>query len=327
MTDPSQPSTLCRERISIVIPSFNQAEYLDEAIASVISQNHPDIELIVMDGGSQDGSLAVIQKYVDKLAYWQSKPDGGQARAIADGFLRATGSIFGWLNSDDRLVQGALEAVAEAFADEKITWIFGDSEIIDSNSRVMDIRRTAPVDIFDLVNLRYYLPQESSFFRRSLYFESNGLDPNLDYAMDYALWLTFATISSPSHIPKVLGSFRFRPGQKSDDKVAYRAEEDNVKDSYSEYRLPVPLRLRRFCRLNWSILRRRLGNEGSRSLVRKQVRALSGQNPKLGYSTAAARGIVVLGVLGLLGLRHIVRNYWRRGVAHQIWGGPALKAK
>lgn len=286
-------------RITIVVPSYNQAEYLDEALGSIVAQEYADVEIIVMDGGSTDGSVEVIERYAQKIDYWQSKPDGGQSQAIADGFQMSTGSILGWLNSDDRLVPGALGKVAEAFAESRARWIYGDTEVIDTSSELVEIRRTVQADIVDLVNLNLYLPQESTFFSRSLYFESGGINVGLHYAMDYDLWLKFADLAAPVHVPSTFGSFRYRPGQKSDDAAGYRAEELKVKEAYARHALSRHLRLQRLLRLKSATLRRRVRNDGIMPIARKQVRTLRGDGPKLGASRPLA-GMLVVGVPGLL---------------------------
>lgn len=289
------------DRISVVVPSYNQAEYLDEALGSLISQNYPDLEIIVMDGGSTDGSVDTIKKFEDKLSYWQSCPDGGQSRAIHEGFLRSSGTIIGWLNSDDRLAPGALAHVAAAFRGERTReWVYGDTEVIDVESRRIEIRRTVSVDLLDLVNLSYYLPQESSFFSRALYFRSPGLDTSLHYAMDYDLWLKFARLTTPYHVDSIVGAFRYRPGQKSSDRSAYRAEELKVKAQYTEFRLPNSARLQRLLRLKGATFSHRVRADGLTPVVRKQVRTLRGQGPKLGASRFLA-GSLVIGVPVLAG--------------------------
>jgi glycosyltransferase involved in cell wall biosynthesis len=123
-------------RITIVTPSFNQAAFIEETILSVLSQEYPSLEYIVMDGGSTDGSVEFIRKYEGKLAYWQSGKDKGQSDAISNGFARATGEILGWLNSDDTLAQGTLRRVGEFFAahpDVDIT--YGNMYLIDPSGR------------------------------------------------------------------------------------------------------------------------------------------------------------------------------------------------
>jgi glycosyltransferase involved in cell wall biosynthesis len=284
-------------RISVVVPSYNQAEYLDEALNSLLSQDYPDVEVIVMDGGSTDGSVETIRKYAEKLAYWRSAPDGGQAQAIHEGFQLCTGSIIGWLNSDDRLFPGALTQIAAAFCrDPSCQWVYGDTEVIDVCSKRVEVRRTIPVDLFDLVNLSYYLPQESSYFRRSLYFQSPGINASLHYAMDYDLWLKFARIVEPQHVDAIVGAFRYRPGQKSGDAAAYRAEEIRVKADYSALCLSRTESLKRLVRLKATTLRRRVRIDGLAPVATKLIRTLRGQGPKLGASRSLA-AVLVLGPL------------------------------
>jgi hypothetical protein len=201
--------------------------------------------------------------------------------------------VLGWLNSDDRLVPGALATVGRSFAALDAEWIYGDTEVIDVGSNLIEVRRTVAADLVDLVNLSYYLPQESTFFRRSLYFRAGGIESSLDYAMDYDLWLKFAHLTAPHHVDARLGCFRYRPGQKSDDPTRYRAEERRVKEGYGAYVLPRRARAGRLVRLKASTLRRRVRADGVTPILRKQVRTLRGDGPKLGSSRLLAGALVV----------------------------------
>lgn len=118
-------------KISIITPSFNQGKFLEGTILSVLNQNYPNLEYIIMDGGSTDNSIEIIKKYVDKLTYWQSKPDDGQSAAINEGFRHATGEIFCWLNSDDQYTEGALKIVGEYFTNHpECQWLCGSGKLI-----------------------------------------------------------------------------------------------------------------------------------------------------------------------------------------------------
>src|SRR5690554_4018590 len=117
--------------ISIVTPSFNQGHYLEETIDSVLSQNYPNLEYVVIDGGSTDGSVDIIKKYEKHLKYWVSEGDRGQSHAINKGLARCTGEVFNWLNSDDYLEPGALQTIGEAFENPNTTAFIGRSNIVE----------------------------------------------------------------------------------------------------------------------------------------------------------------------------------------------------
>lgn len=158
-------------KISIIMPSFNQAAYIDEAINSVLSQDYPDKELIVIDGGSTDGSVEVIQKYSQQLAYWVSEPDTGQSDAINKGFRKATGQLLTWSNSDDILLPGTLSLVskvAQSIPDPRNRWIVGGCFWLSPEGKILRCTRARPwrktAAKYGLVSV--YSP--SSFFLRKL---------------------------------------------------------------------------------------------------------------------------------------------------------------
>lgn len=202
--------------VTIVTPSFNQARFLRAAVESVLSQDYPKIEYIVLDGGSNDGSVEILREFAHRLQ-WESGPDGGQADALAKGFARAKGSILGWLNADDALLPNAIaEAVAFFKAHPKIGLVYGDAIYIDTADRtVMPCRHVRP---FDLARLRYwsdYIVQPSAFFRRSAYEAAGGIDASLRWAMDYDLWLKIARDHAVAYVPRTWSKYRLQGSNKT----------------------------------------------------------------------------------------------------------------
>ncbi len=182
-------------KISIVTPSFNQGKYLEKTILSVLEQGYPNLEYIIIDGGSTDESVEIIRKYQDRLAYWVSEPDRGQSHAINKGFERATGEIFGWLNSDDWYHPGALQAVADAFAanpDAGAVVGAGDMYYQESGSTLLVEPFEVTLESLYRFVERYFC-QPSCFFTSSAWKQCGPLDESLHLAMDLDLWLRMAT--------------------------------------------------------------------------------------------------------------------------------------
>jgi glycosyltransferase involved in cell wall biosynthesis len=203
-------------RISIVTPSYNQAVFLEETIVSILSQRYPNLEYIVMDGGSTDCSVEIIQKHSAGIAYWVSEPDAGQADAIRKGFARATGEILGWLNSDDTLAPGTLRRVGEFFlAHPDVDITYGNMYLVDSSGR----RLYTAYPLLDLRILVYenrFIPQQAMFWRRELYERVGGVNPELRFAMDFELAVRFLRAGARvAKIHKPLANFRFHPDAKS----------------------------------------------------------------------------------------------------------------
>lgn len=135
---------MAQATLSIVMPSYNQARFLEEAIGSVLSQRERVKEFFVLDGGSTDDSRNIIEKYSDRIDWWRSEPDGGQSNAIGEGFGRATGDVLAWLNSDDALLPGAVNAMLDCFdADPGLGLVEGDTVVVDADSRVIRCDRRA----------------------------------------------------------------------------------------------------------------------------------------------------------------------------------------
>ena len=213
-------------RISIVTPSYNQVEFLEQTLTSVLNQRYSNLEYIVMDGGSNDGSVDLIKKYSDRITHWVSEKDAGQSDAINRGFEKATGVIFGWINSDDLLEPGALETVGKYFAENpECLFLNGSCRRIDEhgdpqtaydeNGAPYTIRKLAKAtdQAFALWTKRWFA-QQSTFWRASLWTKVGGLNQSLHYAMDYDLWRRFAEHSDMHVIPDILASYRFHSDAK-----------------------------------------------------------------------------------------------------------------
>ena len=204
-------------KITVVTPSYNQGKYLEQTILSVLSQNYPNLEYIIMDGGSTDNSVEIIKKYEKHLTYWQSKPDGGQAAAINEGFKRASGEIYCWLNSDDRFTEDTLNVVAEYFNNNpKCLWCAGYGSMVHENNNIKSMTQPKMLDFDSLCNWHVnYIFQPSVFWKKELWTKANGLDEELENAMDFDLWLKFARVSKGGIIDEILSKALFHENMKT----------------------------------------------------------------------------------------------------------------
>lgn len=202
--------------VSIVTPSFNQARYLEETIQSVLAQTYPHVEYWIIDGGSTDGSLEIIEKYAPRLAGWVSEPDRGQTDAINKGFARANGEILAWINSDDTYEPHAVaEAVEYLMAHPETGLVYGDCNYIDENSRVIGRFPAAQTDLARLRRGYVHVPQQSAFFRAALWRQVGPLDPSFYFAMDYDLWVRLAGVSRVDYVRRVWANFRLHSDAKT----------------------------------------------------------------------------------------------------------------
>lgn len=203
-------------KITVITPSFNQAAYLQETIESVLNQNYPNLEYIVLDGGSTDGSIDIIKKYEQYFAYWRTRPDDGQAAAIAEGFQRSTGDILCWLNSDDFLAPGALAIVAEYFQEHtEAEFLVGEVCIVDGKGEIQHYLSEPKWDTNWQIYVRNCVPQPSVFWRRSLYMKVDGVNPIYKFGMDYDLWFQFLQHTKPHFIKNLLSFQRLHPLAKT----------------------------------------------------------------------------------------------------------------
>jgi len=202
--------------VSIVTPSFNQARYLDATIQSVLSQDYPHIEYMIVDGGSNDGTVDVIKKYQSKLAWWVSEKDKGQTDAINKGFARANGEILAWLNSDDTYEPGAVSAAVRYLQEHpQVGMVYADCNFINETGRVIGKFGSAQTS-YRLLRQGYsHIPQQTMFFRADLWKQVGPLDPSFYFAMDYDLWTRIAARSEIRYVPQTLANFRLHTSGKT----------------------------------------------------------------------------------------------------------------
>lgn len=209
-------------KITIITPSFNQGQFLDEAIRSVVCQNYPCLEYIVIDGGSTDNSVEIIRKYNDKITYWVSEPDRGQSHAINKGLARATGDIIGWVNSDDYLLPNCLMLIANLFKNHRKEIIAGNvEEIVTHNDVDYEVEQIVVQQGITLRNFvcywesKYSWHQVGLFFPASVWKNIGSLDETLTYGMDYDLMCRFLQRTSVYYINETVARFRLHSNSKT----------------------------------------------------------------------------------------------------------------
>jgi glycosyltransferase involved in cell wall biosynthesis len=235
-------------RISIVTPCLNAAAYLDEAMDSVLGQGYPNLEYVVIDGGSTDGSLEIIRKHASRLAHWESGPDRGHAHALNKGFSRTTGEIMGWLNADDVLHRGSLRLLAHVFTRFPETqWLTAQQSHLDEQGAVVAVHPPRAWCRMGYLSGNYrWIQQESTYWRRRLWDRAGGsLSEEHRLACDFELWLRFFRHARLQTTSGLIGGFRFHARQRTAEQIqAYEAEAQRlVRDELTALRqtgLPDP---------------------------------------------------------------------------------------
>jgi len=202
--------------VSVVTPSYNQGRFLEETIQSVLSQDYSNLEYIIVDGGSTDGSVDIIKRYAGRLAWWVSEPDQGQSDALNKGFAHASGEIFAWLNSDDCYLPATInQAVSFMQSHPQAALVYGDANLVDEQGKIIGRFPSRQTDLPKLLRGSVHIPQQASFFWARYYRIVGPLDPSLQFAMDYDLWVRLAKLAPLIYTPRLWANFRLHRGGKS----------------------------------------------------------------------------------------------------------------
>ena len=263
-------------KISIITPNFNQGDFIERTLKSVLDQGYPNLEYIVIDGGSTDRSVEIIKKYEDRLTYWVSESDRGMYDAINKGFKKSTGEIMSWINSDDIHQQNSLFKLAKLFTTHQhVDWLMGYPTLINEQDEVtwegQDAAVHNPLFFYLHNHMRgfSFIQQESTFWRRRLWDKAGGkIDLQYKLAGDFELWLRFFKHGKLYFTHKRLSAFRRRAGQKSEDQQRY-VDEANVAVAKNQPELGF--------KLKWFIFRlkalRTLARKFKRKAAYKQFEA------------------------------------------------------
>lgn len=201
--------------VSIITPSFQQAAFLEKTIRSVLDQDYPNIEYMVVDGGSTDGSVEIIKKYADRLAWWVSEKDHGQAEAINKGFARARGEYIAWVNSDDGYLPGAVAEAVKALQEHpEAGFVYGNVRVVDAEERVLNELHYADWKISDLMSF-HIIGQPAVFMRRSVLLKAGFLDLSYHFLLDHHLWLRMALNGGMVYKPRLWAEAHYHEGCKN----------------------------------------------------------------------------------------------------------------
>jgi glycosyltransferase involved in cell wall biosynthesis len=244
-------------RISVVMPSYNQVEFIERSILSVLNQNYPNLQFVIMDGGSKDGTVNIIRKYERDLV-WRSEPDNGQSDAINKALAVADGELVGWLNSDDVYFPGALSLINKAaWRHPRAVLYSGMVAMIDRSDRVIRVPRLSRPTIGGLLFEGFPMHSQGVFWRRAVQSQVGLYDIDLHYAMDFDFWLKLLTQGDAEFLPAILGGFRIYEGTKTSSAPERgHAEVRAIRKRYGVDDTTVCWRMRRNLLFVWKALRR-----------------------------------------------------------------------
>lgn len=283
-------------RISIIVPSFNQGGYIEETLRSVLDQDYPAVEIIVMDAGSTDGTLDILRRYHDRIVYWESTPDRGQSHAINKGLAKCIGDVWLYLNSDDLLSPGSLAHIGELFRDPAVDWVGGGAIIFDQNGIRGVVEPKEPASMREVLtpwkrSVEHVFPCSNvCFMRRSIYERIGGFDESYHYSMDMEYY-TRALLAgfSLQRITEHLGRWRWHEQSKtvtSGCAFHFLGEELRIARAYMG-RLPIEQRTGLDAEIEahtrWFLVRRALNEsaDGSRYQQLRRLLSDAAQTPSL----------------------------------------------
>jgi glycosyltransferase involved in cell wall biosynthesis len=224
--------------ITIITPTYNCADYLPETIESVLSQGYPSLEYILLDDGSEDNSVALLEKYSAKII-WESHPNMGETRTVNKGFAMAHGGIIGVVNSDDPLLPGALHSVAEYMQSHPdVGVVYPDWDMIDADGKVIQHITTFNYNYIDMLRWHHCVPGPGAFFRRLVLEGLGGRDPQFRYVADFDFWLRAGLLGSFARIPHTLATFRWHPAGASSDGMGALMAEEHIRLVNKIYMIP-----------------------------------------------------------------------------------------
>jgi glycosyltransferase involved in cell wall biosynthesis len=247
--------------ISIITPSYNQGHFLEETIRSVLDQDYPRIEYIIVDGASKDNSVELIQKYANRLAWWVSEKDKGHADALNKGFSHANGEIIAWLNSDDTYASARVVSEAMEFlrANPQVGMVYADANLTDNSSQVIGAFPARQTSYAAMLRGSVHIPQATTFFRKSLFDQVGPLSLSLFFSFDYDLWVKLAKVSEIVYLPRLWANFRLHDSGKSvlnDDRCypdMIRVVERETGKKFSSLHLRYWVRKTFYARLPWRL--------------------------------------------------------------------------
>lgn len=201
--------------VTVITPAYNRADYLAETIDSVLLQDYPNIEYVVLDDGSTDSTVQVLQRYANRLT-WESRQNVGETRTVNRGFERARGEIVGIVNSDDPLLPGAIRMIAQLMQERpELLVVYPDWDMIDADGNRIERITTFEYDYINMLRWHHCIPGPGAFFQRSVVDQLGGRDPEFRYVADFEFWLRAGMLGPFARIPRTLATFRWHPGGAS----------------------------------------------------------------------------------------------------------------
>lgn len=238
-------------KISIVTPNYNQGQFIEETIRSILLQDYPNLEYIIINGGSTDNSVEIIKKYEQWLTYWVSEADSGQTNALNKGFEKATGDLIAWMNADDIYMPGALIQVGQSWINNKKKdniFIYGNAEIYNELRGISNYRNLENFSV-DILSRESFFCSASSFFTKEHFEHVGRFDESLHYGFDFDFWIRLTEDSHNVHIPHILAKCRIHDDCKSGhSRLKFFIEDIHIVERYSFSKRVVAYRIRNLIR-------------------------------------------------------------------------------